>query len=397
VFTWGSTSQLGGLAGVRELDVLPRHILDGVERAGLSANPYFTDPNVFVGNGPYRPVAWERGSSLTLDAFDQYFLGRPKIDRITFAIFGDPQAALSSMLAGQVDVAYWVISYEGARILQQQWGQSGTGTVEMQANNARHFLIQSRAAYASPPDLLDVRVRRALMYGMDRSEVAETAAAGAAQVIDSTTYPDSDLGRVVEARSVHYEYDPARAEALLAEAGWQKGDDGILTKAGEPFQLAYRAGVGNTDVNLIFPVLQQQYRRIGIDLVLHPSPANDLQSASTFAGLSFEGLPDNQTGFLTRFNSALISSAENHWTGGNVSGYANPAADELLSRVDRTLRTEDRNAVWADVNHLLTDEVAYLPLYNYPFPYVVRSNVVGAIPANPINPPSYFVHTWDVR
>jgi hypothetical protein len=54
-------------------------------------------------------------------------------------------------------------------------------------------------------------------------------------------------------------------------------------------------------------------------------------------------------------------------------------------------------ATWAALNQLLLEEVAYFPLYNYPFPYAVRSNVVGPLPANPINPPSYFVHTWDVQ
>jgi ABC-type transport system substrate-binding protein len=68
-----------------------------------------------------------------------------------------------------------------------------------------------------------------------------------------------------------------------------------------------------------------------------------------------------------------------------------------LNRVDRTLRRDDRAAVWAEANRLLTDEVAFMPLYNYPYPYIVRKEVVGAMPANPINPPSTFVHLWDLQ
>lgn len=110
VFTWASPSQLGAQAGVRELDVLPRHLLEGAERAGLSDHPYFVDPDVFVGSGPFRPVAWDRGSSIDLKAFDGYFLGRPQIDRVTFSIIPDAQAGLVNLLAGQIDVAYWTIS-----------------------------------------------------------------------------------------------------------------------------------------------------------------------------------------------------------------------------------------------------------------------------------------------
>jgi peptide/nickel transport system substrate-binding protein len=381
---------------VREFDVLPRHVLGNLERAGLSDTPFFSDPAAFVGSGPFRPLIWEPGSSLTLEAFNGYFLGRPHLDRVTFSIIPDASTALTNVLAGQVDVAYWAINYEGARVLQNEW-KSGGGIVEMQANNARHLLPQFRAEYASPRDLLDVRVRKALIYAMDRTELAETAASGAARVINSTTYPDSALGRVVEAAAIQYAFDPTRAAALFAEVGWQRDGDGMLTKGSERFTLSYRAGVGLTDANLILPVLQQQYRRSGIDLTFNAAPTRDLESGVTFPGLSFRGLPDNQAGFLALFNSAMMASAQNRWAGANVHGYANSNADELLGRVDRTLRAEDRRAVWAEANRLLLDEVAYFPLYNYPFPYVVRKGVTGPIPANPINPPSYFVHTWDLE
>ena len=78
IFTWTAPSQLGAQAGVREFDVLPRHILDGAERLGLLDHPYFSDPGTFVGSGPYRPVSWDLGSSVTLEAFDDYFLGGPE-------------------------------------------------------------------------------------------------------------------------------------------------------------------------------------------------------------------------------------------------------------------------------------------------------------------------------
>jgi peptide/nickel transport system substrate-binding protein len=397
VFTWTEPSSLGALAGAREFDVLPRHLLEDADRAKLVDNPYFYDPAVFVGSGPYRPLSWERGSSATLEAFDGYFLGRPKIDRVTFAFIPDTRTALANLMAGQVDIMWRVPSYDGARIVANEWARTGEGSVDFQANTARHLLPQLRSDYAAPRDLTDVRVRKALMYGMDRGELAETVAPGAAEVVSSTTYPASALGRSVEARAVRYDYDPARAAAMLAEAGWQKGADGMLGKAGEGFRLAYRAGAGNADATLIFPVLEQQYRKLGIELVLDLSGSSDLQAEATFPGVWFTALPDNQTGFLPRFNSANVAAPPNRWSASNRNGYTNPVADDLLNRIDRTLRRDDRIALWAEANRLLVDEVAYIPLYNFPYPYFVRKTVVGAMPGNPINPPTYFVHTWDVQ
>src|SRR5205814_366454 len=217
------------------------------------------------------------------------------------------------------------------------------------------------------------------MYAMNRPDLAEAAAAGAAQVVTSTTHPDSALGRVVEQQATRYDYDPARAAALFAEAGWEKGGDGMLTKGGERFRFEYLAGSGTPDAALIFPVLQQQYQRLGVDVASIQQAPADLQSESVFPGVWFTALPVNQACFLSRFHSAPTTTAQNRWAANDRNGYDNPAADELLNRVDRTLRREDRFAVWADANRLVVDDVAYMPLYNYPYPYIVRKEVVGAL------------------
>jgi peptide/nickel transport system substrate-binding protein len=185
----------------------------------------------------------------------------------------------------------------------------------------------------------------------------------------------------------------------LADAGWRPGADGILTRGGDRFQLPYRIASNNTssDQILLYPVLQQQLRRVGIDLVSVLSAQGDQQSDATFPGLAFSGLPDNQAGFLTRFATANIANAQNRWTGNNRDGYSNPVFDDLVQKVDVTLRLDERMQLWAEANRVVVEDVGFMPLYNYPYPYVVRKNMVGVLPADPINPPSYFVHNWDVQ
>jgi peptide/nickel transport system substrate-binding protein len=104
-------------------------------------------------------------------------------------------------------------------------------------------------------------------------------------VVNSTTYPDSALGRAVEARAVRYDYDPARAAALLAEAGWQKGPDGMLSKGSEHFSLRFRAGTGNADATMLFPVIEQQYRKVGLEFILELANSADAQAEATFPGI----------------------------------------------------------------------------------------------------------------
>src|SRR5262249_32626697 len=149
----------------------------------------------------------------------------------------------------------------------------------------------------------------------------------------------------------------ARAASLFTEAGWEKGADGVLTKGGERLHLEYLAGSGTPDAGLIFPVLQQQYQRVGVDLAFIQEAPGDLQSESVFPGMWFRALRVTQAGFLSRSTTAQTSTAQTRWAGNDRNGYANPAADELLNRVDRTLRRDDRNAVWAEANRQVVDDV----------------------------------------
>jgi peptide/nickel transport system substrate-binding protein len=84
VVHWRETSRFGAEMGRNQWTPLPRHILETAllsDPGTFAANPYFSDPDALVGNGAYRLLTWERGSHATAEAFDRYYLGRPKIDR----------------------------------------------------------------------------------------------------------------------------------------------------------------------------------------------------------------------------------------------------------------------------------------------------------------------------
>src|SRR5207249_5460433 len=205
VFHWRRTSYQGGELGETQLDVLPRHVLGEAlltNKEDFPNHPYFGTPERFVGSGPYRPVSWERGAEITVEAFDGYFLGRPKIDRVTFKFIRDAQTGMANLLAGSVDISYQEIGFEQARFIRDEWAKSEGGTVELQLNHVRHLLPQLRREYASPTDLVNVQVRRALLSAMDRREIAEAILPGVGQPADSITYPTSEIGKAAAQRVV---------------------------------------------------------------------------------------------------------------------------------------------------------------------------------------------------
>jgi peptide/nickel transport system substrate-binding protein len=135
VFHWPTTSFRAGDHGPREYQVLPRHLLEEAlyaDPATFPSNPYFYDSSVFVGSGPFRPIEWERGSHLVLEAFDGYYFGRPKVDRVVLRIIADSRTALATMLAGEADMAFRGMGYNEAVVLRDEWAKNNRGSVVFQ-------------------------------------------------------------------------------------------------------------------------------------------------------------------------------------------------------------------------------------------------------------------------
>jgi peptide/nickel transport system substrate-binding protein len=339
---------------------------------------------------------WERGSHITLEAFDRYFLGRPKIDRITFKFTRDSQTAMSQILAGAVDMAYQIPAYENARIIADQWAQTDGGTVLMQLSRARLLAPQFRSEVASPPDMVNPRVRKALAHALDRQSVAEAVVPGFARVADSLTYDDA-IGRAAAQTVVRYQYDPSRALALLDEVGWRQGSDGALVKGGERFVLEYRYAV-TADAETLYPILQLDYRKVGIETSVHRlvGPEN-LQAHAMFPGILTSGLSATIPAIMSRYSGSQVAGPHNRYTGSNANGYQNLEVDRLFATIDTSVRAEERVRLWAEVWRILTDEVALIPLYYFPSPYILRKGIQGPLPANPADTPAFMVHTWEAQ
>jgi peptide/nickel transport system substrate-binding protein len=396
VMHWRQTSALGAELGERELDVLPRHLLEPALRAdrdNFANHPYFVAPETFIGSGAYRPVEWSRGSHVTVEAFDGYFLGRPKIDRVTFRFINDPRTALANVLAGQVDVSYQAVPFEEARIVEQEWRRSGGGTVRNAPNNFRHTLPQLRAEYAQPADLLNPNVRKALLHAMNRVEIAEVVGLGPELVANSIAVPGTAIGDAVERAIPKYPYDLTRAAQLFEGAGWRRESDGMLVKGAERFRLEYRTGTG--DGETIFPVVQQQMRQAGVDLFMRLTINLPLDESAQQPGTSFTGLPVNQASFGNRWHTRQIAAPANRWVSNNRHGYSNPAADRAIEAFENALRPDDQLRWWGESWRVIMEDVAVFPLFFYPNPYIVKQGITGPLPTAPTGSSSFNVHLWD--
>jgi peptide/nickel transport system substrate-binding protein len=174
-----------------------------------------------VGTGPFVFGEWRRGRDVTLTRNPAYqsriepadgLAGerRPATDRIRFLVIPDVTASIQAFNAGQVDVLPNLSPNVTADVQQR----AGVQLVPQQLLGWTVLLLQSKA-----PPLTDLRVRRAIAHALDRAQVARIATAGRGRPNPSAV-PVGSAWRT----ATHDEfpaYDPARAKALLREAGYR--------------------------------------------------------------------------------------------------------------------------------------------------------------------------------
>ena len=401
---WKEPSRWARELGRNLINVLPRHLLEADFRAnkeGFATHPYFTSTDVVIGTGPYRAVEWVRGSHFTVEAFDRYWQGPPKIGRVTLRFIKDNQAVLANLLAGETDVANRGLSWDGVQFLQRDWVTAGKGQIQVQPTNFRHVLFQFRPEIATPSDLLNVNVRRALMHALNRDQLIEGVYPGASTdlVAHSIGYPGTPIGDTLERSIVKYPYDVNRATQLLEQAGWRRGADGMLAKpTGERFRIELQAG-GDTEDDKTFTLMEVDYRAAGIELAYKSfgGRRQTPEDTAMFPSLQKTGLPFNQPTFGRRWDGRDIAAPENRFSGGNRSAYSSPGFDRALDSIERSIRYDEELTHWGAAWKQITEDAGVIGLFFVPNPIAVRKGVVGVFPANASGQATWRAHGWDLE
>ncbi len=171
--------------------------------AGNKTNP--------VGTGPYLFKRWVKGDRVELARNEAYWGAKPAIASVTFRFVADPSAAAAAMLAGDIDAFPLFPAPETL----DQFRADKRFTVNIGTTAGKTILALNNAR--KPFD--DVRVRRALAYAIDRKALVD--ALGNYGTPIGSHYVPGDVGYVDLTGA--YPYDPAKAKALLAEAGIKPG------------------------------------------------------------------------------------------------------------------------------------------------------------------------------
>ncbi len=250
------------IAGV--VPIVPEHVWRGIERPER-----VHDLAAVVGSGPYRLVEYRPEAGLyRFVAFDRYFRGRPRIDEIRYTVTPAERQVLA-VQTGQVDQAM-ATTYDVVRLLG---GHPYLRVMETEPLSVARLLFNLDQA---PTSLRPFR--HAVAHALDRARIGDTIVRGPAVPGSAGVVPPTDPWYTARVRA--YPYDPARARALLREAGFEDRDgDGVLEgRDGARLQVELTS-TPVRDVDLI----EQMLRAVGIDVRLRTV------DAATRAQLAAEG------------------------------------------------------------------------------------------------------------
>ena len=350
-----------------------------------------TNPGLYF--GPYRIEDVVSGSHVTLVINPSWWGETPHFARITVRVIENTAALEANLLSGAVDYVAGELGFSIDQAL----------SFERRNGDAFKFLYKPGLVYEhidlnlDNPILADRRVRRALLYALDRETLVATLFGGKQPVAHSNVNP---LDWVNSDDVPVYPYDPATAAALLDEAGWTVFKDGVRHKStGERLSLRLMTTAGNKIRELVEQVLQSQWKKIGIDITIKNEPARvffgetvtkrEFPAMAMYAWLSSpESVPRSM------LHSAMIPTAENNWAGQNVMGFVNAEMDALIEQTETELDREIRRGLWRRMQQIYAGELPVLPLYFRAQAYILPPWLSGIEPTGHQASTTLWVERW---
>lgn len=295
-----------------------------------------------VGTGPYKFVSWTPGVELILEKNADYFRGSPTIERLIFRPISDANVRLNELEAGSVDLIV-TIPPDNLELLKE----NDQFVVLEQPFMHTWYLVLN----CSQEPFNDVRVRQALMYGIDRQAIVDNIIQGTG-VLAHNLLPPVIVGYTDDVPK--YEYDPEKAQALLEEAGYAEGItiDFMIPESGsgmqqpEPMALAIQSDLAKIGITLN---IQKMEWGAYLDEAFLPVDQN------TMLMHEMSWLGDN--GDADNFLYILTSGEQWPPAGFNEAFYQNEAYDQLLIEARTTMDTDKRIELYEEAQKILMEEV----------------------------------------
>jgi peptide/nickel transport system substrate-binding protein len=390
------------LASYNEWDwLLPEHVEGPVYEKSSADGDYIkqttfvrapTTPGLY--NGPYLVSGYQSGVQIVLEPNPHWSGTKPGFKRIVVKLIENTAALQANLLSGDVDM----IAGEGVGLTIDQ-------VIELRKQQPDRFTYIFRPSLnyehidlkKENPILSDLRVRQALVHAADRKTLTEKLFQGLQPVADTWVNP---LNAYYSQEIENYPYDLAKAKALLAEAGWKPGPDGICRNdKGERLSLEFSTTAGNRLRELQQQVLQSNWKAAGIEVRIKNEPARtffgDTMKKRLYGGIAMYAWSSAVTESPRRtLATSDIPTEANGYGGSNYIAFSNPRMDDLIAAAESELDPAKQKTIWAEMQSIYARELPVVPLFFRAEAHVVPKWLKGYAPTGHGDLSSYWGENW---
>ncbi|MBS3787623.1 ABC transporter substrate-binding protein [Candidatus Bipolaricaulota bacterium] len=340
------------LYGLCTLDIVPKEVAEE-KGEDFTNNP--------IGSGPFKFEKWRRGSEIQLSAFEDYYAGRPYLDKLNFKVMIEPGARQAAFDSKGVD---FMIA-DGP--MYEKYKKMPKSKVKLLT--CAEFFTRNMIFNLDHEPLSNKKVRQAINYAIDSKAIIDNVLRGKA--IPAVGWlPSSSPAFNEDLKG--YPYDPEKAKQLMKEAGYE---DGVTITV-----MARKGGGGawgTRAVEAAMPYLKE----IGVKVNMQ---VRESGTANTKAGQGdFKAYMYSQGGYVSPFrylNTYFHSETER--IAGNYWNYSNPEVDKLLDKAQQTTDYNERMEILGEVDAIITEDAPSW-FYNYNKAVAVVQPWVHGLKANP--------------
>lgn len=296
------------------------------------------------GTGPFKLVEWIRGNRIVMERFDDYYggssmiepVGKAKVKRVIWKIIPENASRVAALLSGEVDIINEVPTHSIKQI------ERNSNTKIMTVNGTRSNFL---ALNNTRPPFNNVKVRKAMCHAINIDLIIEKILNGNATRINSILSPDA-FGH--NPNLMAYEYDPAKAKKLLAEAGYPEGINVELDVTNNMKDIAetISASLASGGINAKVKVWEKS--------VIRPDWKKAEKKRDMYLTNWGNGSLDPE-GIMT----PVLGTGGR----GNFSGYSNQKVDELLDKAMIEIDQEKRASFYQNAEKILNEEVPMVFLW----------------------------------
>jgi peptide/nickel transport system substrate-binding protein len=363
----------------QKTSVIPKHILGDV--ADINTAPFNTQP---VGTGPFKFKNRVAGSYIEFEPNPAYHGGAPKLTSLVQKYVPDQQTLYAQFQTGEVDI----FDTQGIPPLLYAKAKALPGSkIELSAVPFVEFIYFN----CGKPQFSDKRVRQALYMAVDKKGWIDAVYYGVP--IPTASYlPPNHWAYNKSLKDPGY--DPKKAAALLDEAGWKVGGDGVRAKDGTRLSFSMSTTAGNKSREQAQQLVQQNFKKIGVEMTIKNMPASvvwgDYTVKSEFDTLmvGWDPLLYPDPDYTDRIDSKLIPVKGG--TGSNYVQYENPEIDDLCAKGTAVVDQAERKKIYDRIQEILLEDLPFAPIFAYEVIIGVKDRVHGYEP-NPYTP----INSWN--